>query len=134
MILLYGSQQDYDVMAGKADRQAGLSAEDVAAMHAFMESFNKDLVDSGELVDARAWPRRCTPGESSCKNGVPVVTDGPYPETQEVLAGYTIVECDSFDRATEIAARVSSAPTRGRAPASTSTCGRSSRASATWSA
>ena len=30
--------------------------------------------------------------------------DGPYPETQEVLAGYTIVECESFDRATEIAA------------------------------
>ena len=36
--------------------------------------------------------------------GQPVVTDGPYPETQEVLAGYTIVECDTFDRATEIAA------------------------------
>jgi hypothetical protein len=33
-----------------------------------------------------------------------VVTDGPYPETQEVLAGYTIVECESFDRATQIAA------------------------------
>ena len=33
------------------------------------------------------------------------MTDGPYPETQEVLAGYTIVECASFDRATEIAAR-----------------------------
>jgi hypothetical protein len=35
---------------------------------------------------------------------VPVVTDGPYPETQEVLAGYTVVECESFDRATTIAA------------------------------
>ena len=34
----------------------------------------------------------------------PVVTDGPYPETQEVLAGYTIVECASYDRASEIAA------------------------------
>ncbi|GAB3936851.1 hypothetical protein GCM10027614_14030 [Micromonospora vulcania] len=38
------------------------------------------------------------------REGAPVVTDGPYPETQEVLAGYTIVECASFDRATEIAA------------------------------
>jgi len=38
------------------------------------------------------------------------VTDGPYPETQEVLAGYTIVECDSFDRATEIAARLAYTP------------------------
>jgi hypothetical protein len=39
------------------------------------------------------------------RNGVPVVTDGPYAETQEVLAGFTIVDCASFDRATEIAAK-----------------------------
>jgi hypothetical protein len=38
------------------------------------------------------------------RDGAPVVTDGPYPETKEVLAGFTIVECESFDRATEIAA------------------------------
>jgi hypothetical protein len=38
------------------------------------------------------------------RRGAPVVTDGPYPETQEVLAGYTIVDCVSFDRAIEIAA------------------------------
>jgi hypothetical protein len=41
---------------------------------------------------------------------VPVVTDGPYAETQEVLAGYTIVECASFDRATEIAAKLADTP------------------------
>lgn len=34
-----------------------------------------------------------------------MVTDGPYPETQEVLAGFTVVDCASFDRATQIAAR-----------------------------
>ena len=44
------------------------------------------------------------------RNGVPVVTDGPYAEAQEVLAGYWIVECDSFDRATEIAARLAGCP------------------------
>jgi len=38
------------------------------------------------------------------------VTDGPYAETQEVLAGYWIVECDSFDRATEIAAELTKCP------------------------
>ncbi|GAB3969617.1 YciI family protein [Plantactinospora veratri] len=43
-------------------------------------------------------------------DGVPVVTDGPYPETQEVLAGYTIVDCASFDRATEIAAKLARTP------------------------
>jgi hypothetical protein len=39
-----------------------------------------------------------------------VVTDGPYAETQEVLAGYWIVECESFDRATEIASRLADTP------------------------
>ena len=46
----------------------------------------------------------------SLRNGVPVVTDGPYAEAQEVLAGYWVVECDSFDRATEIASRLAACP------------------------
>jgi hypothetical protein len=41
---------------------------------------------------------------------LPVVTDGPFAETAEVLAGYWIVECASFDRATEIAARLAKCP------------------------
>jgi hypothetical protein len=44
------------------------------------------------------------------KDGAVVVTDGPYAETQEVLAGYWVVECDSYDRATEIAARLFHVP------------------------
>lgn len=47
---------------------------------------------------------------ASQQEGVPVVTDGPYAETEEVLAGYWIVECESFDRATEIAGRLGSLP------------------------
>ncbi len=53
------------------------------------------------------------------REGVAVVTDGPYAETEEVLAGYWIVECESFDRATAIAARLAECPApadvRGRA-------------------
>jgi hypothetical protein len=111
MIMLYASQQDYDVMAGKPTDQPAWSPEDVATMHEFMGKWNQELVDSGEFVDARglaapAHTRRIRGLES----GVPVVTDGPYPETQEVLAGYTIVECESFDKATEIAARITKCP------------------------
>jgi hypothetical protein len=106
MILLYGSQQDYDVLAGKPTDKPAMSAEDVAAMHAYMESFHKDLDESGELVDARGLAAPVHARRVQLQNGVPVVTDGPYPETQEVLAGYTIVECESFDRATELAARL----------------------------
>ena len=48
------------------------------------------------------------------REGVPVVTDGPYAESQEVLAGFWIVECESLDRATEIAAGLSSCPAGAR--------------------
>lgn len=105
VIMLYGSQEDYDVLAGRPTGKPAMSPEAVAAMHEYMASIHEDLVESGELVDARGLTAPVHARRVQLKDGVPVVTDGPYPETQEVLAGYTIVECDSFDRATEIAAR-----------------------------
>jgi len=111
MIMVYGSQQDYDSMAGKAAAgRPAWSAEDFAALGAFMESFAKDLAESGELVETRGLTAPAHARRIQLRNGVPVVTDGPYAESQEVLAGYWIVECDSFDRATEIAARLTKIP------------------------
>ena len=49
-------------------------------------------------------------------DGPPVVTNGPFPEGREFLVGYWIVDCDSEDRATEIAALVSAAPGPGGVP------------------
>lgn len=109
MIMMFGTQRDYDNLAGKPDNPAW-SGEDVAAMHAFMESWNNALVESGEFVDAQGLSAPVHARSVQLKDGVPVVTDGPYSETQEVLAGYTIVECASFDRATEIAARLAATP------------------------
>jgi hypothetical protein len=111
MILTYGSQQDYDGMAGQSSDKPAWTAEDFAAMGAFMESFNQELAQSGELVETRALAapvhtRRVQNGPS----GLPVVTDGPYAEALEVLAGYWIVDCVSFDRATEIAAQLAACP------------------------
>ncbi len=79
-------------------------------MHEFMGKWNNELVESGEFVDARGLAAPVHTRRVQLQDGVPVVTDGPYAETQEVLAGYTIVECDSFDRATEIAARLANTP------------------------
>jgi hypothetical protein len=110
MILTYASQQDYDGMAGKEGDQPAWSAEEFAAMSAFMNSFNSDLAESGELVETRGLSGPVHTRRVGLQDGIPVVTDGPYAEAQEVLAGYWIVECDSFDRATEIAARLSACP------------------------
>ena len=113
MILAYGSQRDYDAMAGRSAEDTGLTPEDFAPMYAFMESFNNDLAESGELVDTRGLDAPVHTRRVQLREGVPFVTDGPYAETQEVLAGYWVVECDSFDRATEIAARLAQCPSPG---------------------
>jgi len=111
MILTYGSQLDYDTMAGRpAAGRPAWSGADFAALGAFMESFAAELAESGELVETRGLANPVHTRRIQLQEGVPVVTDGPYAETQEVLAGYWIVECDSFDRATEIAARLAGCP------------------------
>ncbi|WP_432844237.1 YciI family protein [Dactylosporangium sp. CA-092794] len=110
MILSYASQRDYDAMAGKpgAADESPWQPEDFAAMGAFMADFNRELEEAGELVETRALD---APVHTRRVGGAAgVVTDGPYAETQEVLAGYWIVECDSFDRATQIALRLGKCP------------------------
>jgi hypothetical protein len=113
MIMLYASQQDFDAMGGRSTGKPAWSGEDMAAMGAFMEKFHSELAESGELVDARGLAAPAHTRRISSRDGVPVVTDGPYPETMEVLAGYTIIECESFDRATEIAGRMALCPNPG---------------------
>jgi len=111
MILINASQRDYAAMAGQAaGEQPGWTPEDFGALGAFMESFNRDLAESGELVDTRGLTAPVHARRIRLADGVPVVTDGPYAEAEEVLAGYWIVECDSFDRATQIAARLTGTP------------------------
>jgi hypothetical protein len=110
MILMNSSQQDYDALAGKDTGQPAWTPEDAQAMGEFMEAFTQDLEKAGELVDTRGLAAPVHTRRVTLQAGVPVVTDGPYAETQEVLAGYWIVECDSFDRATEIAGRLSKCP------------------------
>lgn len=111
MILINGSQQDYDALSGKpSSGQAGWTPADFAALGAFMESFAHELVESGELVETRGLTAPVHARRIRLQGGVPVVTDGPYPESEEVLAGYWIVDCESFDRATQIAVRLTDAP------------------------
>lgn len=85
--------------------------EDVSAHIAFQQRLNDELLASGELVDAQglAAPELAKfvvwDGE-----GDAVITDGPFPESKELLAGYRLVEVDSLARALEIAKRSSASP------------------------
>jgi hypothetical protein len=85
--------------------------EQIQAHIAFQRRINDELTERGELIDAQALT-----GPEAAKivtysgAGEPVVTDGPFPEYKELLAGYRIIDVESLERAIEVAAEVSSAP------------------------
>jgi hypothetical protein len=91
--------------------------EDLKAHIGFMKRLHKELSESGELVGAEGL---AAPAQAKVvrarKNGTPEVTDGPFPESKEFLAGYWIVDVENPDRAYDIAARASAAPGPGGAP------------------
>jgi hypothetical protein len=91
--------------------------DDIKAHIGFMMRFNEELKDAGELVGAEglAGPQAARVVRAG-KGGAPEVTDGPFAEAKEFLAGYWIVDCDSTERAYEIAARASAAPGKGGVP------------------
>ena len=91
--------------------------EDIKAHIGFMIRFNSELSEAGELVAAEGLngPEEARIVRAN-KAGAPEVTDGPYPEAKEFLAGYWIIDCESKARAYELAARVSAAPGKGGAP------------------
>ena len=88
--------------------------EEITAHIDFQIRVNAELTERGELVDAQALAGpELARFVTSDGAGVPVVTDGPFPEFKELLAGYRIVDVESPERAVEIAAQVSAAPGQG---------------------
>jgi hypothetical protein len=93
------------------------AAEDLTAHIDFMKGFARELGEAGELVGAEglAGPEQARVVRAG-PNGTPEVTDGPFPEAKEFLAGYWIVDVDSPERVYEIAAKASAAPGPGGSP------------------
>jgi hypothetical protein len=89
--------------------------EEIDAHIAYMRDFATRLEGTGEYVDGQAlapegaWVRY--DGE-----GRPPVTDGPFPETKDLIAGWMIIDVDSWDRAVELAGELSAAPGAGGRP------------------
>lgn len=87
---------------------------DVKAHHQFMKDFSQKLVADGEFVDAQglAGPDEAKVVRSTA-TGTPAVTDGPFPESKEFLAGFWVIDVESQERAIEVAAAASAAPGPG---------------------
>ena len=88
---------------------------EIEAHMQYMEDFEDRLKNSGEYVDSQAlraegaWVR--SDGE-----GKPPVTDGPFAETKDLIAGFMIIDVDSYERAVELAGELSAAPGAGGEP------------------
>ena len=87
--------------------------EDATAHIGFLRRFNEELSASGEYVTAQGL---AVPDEAKIvrarNDGPPEVTDGPFPEAKEFLAGYWILDLESMERAVEPHQLPSPSPTR----------------------
>jgi hypothetical protein len=89
--------------------------DEVEAHMRFMNDFAARLESSGEFIDGQAlspdgvWVRY--DGE-----GRPPVTDGPFAETKDLIAGWMVIDVDSYERAIELAGELSAAPGAGGEP------------------
>jgi hypothetical protein len=89
--------------------------DEITAHIEFQREVGRMLQESGEFVDAQALAPQGTYVRYGGPDSVPV-TDGPFPEAKELIAGWYAIDVDSEARAHEIAAFVSSAPGKGGAP------------------
>jgi hypothetical protein len=89
--------------------------DEVDAHIQYMRDFADRLEKTGEFVDGQALSPEGTfvryDGE-----GRPPVTDGPFPETKDLIAGWMVIDVDSYERAVELAGELSAAPGAGGKP------------------
>jgi hypothetical protein len=72
----------------------GTMPEDMSALDA-MTAYNQSLADAGILRTAEGLHPPSMGARVSFKGGAPLVTDGPFAETKEVLGGFWIIEVAS---------------------------------------
>src|SRR4051794_36888468 len=78
----------------------------------YMNDFAAKLEATGESVAPQALPDRGM-GPRSGGEGRPPVTDGPFAETKDLIAGWMVIDVDSQQRAVELAGELSAAPGAG---------------------
>lgn len=107
---------NHDNGVAETDMNEWEPAEVQAHMN-YYEVLGRELAESGEQIQfmALADPRLARIVRSD-GTSAPVVTDGPFPESKEVLAGFQVLDVESEARAIEIAARVSAVPGPGGVP------------------
>jgi hypothetical protein len=99
LILIYTNPESQQLWNGLTDEQRAVGLKGY-------EQLDADLTASGELVVSEALTPLDQAKRIAIRDGRAVATDGPYAEVKEYLAGFYVVDCDSYERAVEIAGRV----------------------------
>lgn len=94
MLLIYNNPKTYEAW----------SEEEQKRIFGEIDVLMKELTESGELVRGEALAGSSQSKVVRVRDGVPAVTDGPFAEAKEQLAGYVMVDC-TLERAVEIAGR-----------------------------
>lgn len=89
--------------------------EEISAHMRYMSDFADRLEKTGEFVDGQALAPEGTFVQYGGE-GRPPVTDGPFAETKDLIAGWMVIDVDSYERAVELAGELSAAPGAGGRP------------------
>jgi hypothetical protein len=87
------------------DTRELFSSPEGAELSAEIDALVAEITGSGELVGGEALADPAQTKAIRPRDGVPVVTDGPLAEAKEHFGGYMIVDCETPERAVEIASR-----------------------------
>lgn len=83
-----------------------LSQADRETLTRQSDALHREIAESGELLVAAALADPARTRTVRVRDGVRTTTDGPYAEIKEQFAGYLVLDCESEERAVEIASRI----------------------------
>ena len=87
------------IIIRKADSETEAGAAATEPLIDAMVAYNQRLIDAGAMVDGAGLQRSEKGARVSFKNGKPTVIDGPFAESKELIAGYTVIDVKSKDEA-----------------------------------
>jgi hypothetical protein len=91
-------------------RLGALTQSEMDALNERHLALNEDLLESGHFIEAEALTPPASATTLRVRNGRTAVTDGPYAETKEMVAGFYLIEARDLNEAIQVASRLPSAP------------------------
>ena len=93
------------LICGDENAMLAASPEETAAMMAGYQAFGEEMAHRGVLRGGERLRPTTDATTVRVVDGDVVVSDGPFAETKEQIAGYDIIECADLDEAVEVAAK-----------------------------